>query len=83
MDQSETRALVTRVPAETKRSFKMALLRHHITVQATLAAFMDVFIDQDSPAVMYAKAGLDAKGIVKRVFEALGRENEINAVQLA
>jgi predicted RNase H-related nuclease YkuK (DUF458 family) len=47
MDQSETRALVTRVPAETKRSFKMALLRHHITVQATLAAFMDVFIDQD------------------------------------
>ncbi len=43
----------------------------------------DVFIDQDSPAAMYAKAGLDAKGIVKRVFEALGRENEINAVQLA
>jgi len=43
----------------------------------------DVFIDQDSPAAMYAKAGLDAKGIVKRVFEALGRENEISAVQLA
>lgn len=43
----------------------------------------DVFIDQDSPAAMYAKAGLDAKGIVQRVFEALGRENEISAVQLA
>ena len=34
----------------------------------------DVFIDQDSPAAMYAKAGLDAKGIVAKVFEALGRE---------
>ena len=33
----------------------------------------DVFIDQDSPAAMYAKAGLDAKGIVAKVFEALGR----------
>src|SRR5262249_13355272 len=31
----------------------------------------DVFIDQDSPAAMYAKAGLDAKGIVTKVFEAL------------
>jgi 1-deoxy-D-xylulose-5-phosphate synthase len=43
----------------------------------------DVFIDQDSPAAMYAKAGLDAKGIVKRVFEALGREAELGSVQLA
>jgi 1-deoxy-D-xylulose-5-phosphate synthase len=43
----------------------------------------DTFIDQDSPAAMYAKAGLDAKGIVIRVFEALGREAEIGAVQLA
>jgi 1-deoxy-D-xylulose-5-phosphate synthase len=43
----------------------------------------DTFIDQDSPAAMYAKAGLDAKGIVTRVFEALGREAEISAVQLA
>jgi 1-deoxy-D-xylulose-5-phosphate synthase len=34
----------------------------------------DVFIDQDSPAAMYAKAGLDAKGIVAKVFEAIGRE---------
>src|SRR5262245_40295403 len=34
----------------------------------------DVFIDQDSPAAMYAKAGLDTKGIVKKVFEALGKD---------
>jgi 1-deoxy-D-xylulose-5-phosphate synthase len=34
----------------------------------------DIFIDQDSPAAMYAKAGLDAKGIVKKVFEALGKD---------
>ena len=34
----------------------------------------DVFIDQDSPAAMYAKAGLDAKGIVAKVFEALGKD---------
>jgi 1-deoxy-D-xylulose-5-phosphate synthase len=36
----------------------------------------DMFIDQDSPAAMYAKAGLDAKGIVAKVFEALGRTVE-------
>ena len=34
----------------------------------------DVFIDQDSPAAMYAKAGLDAKGIIVKVFEALGKD---------
>jgi 1-deoxy-D-xylulose-5-phosphate synthase len=34
----------------------------------------DEFIDQDTPAAMYARAGLDAKGIVKKVFEALGKE---------
>ena len=34
----------------------------------------DVFIDQDSPNAMYAQAGLDTKGIVAKVFEALGRE---------
>ena len=34
----------------------------------------DTFIDQDSPNAMYAKAGLDVKGIVAKVFEALGRE---------
>jgi 1-deoxy-D-xylulose-5-phosphate synthase len=34
----------------------------------------DVFIDQDKPEAMYAQAGLDADGIVKTVFAALGRE---------
>lgn len=34
----------------------------------------DVFMDQDSPAAMYAKAGLDAKGIVAKVFETIGRD---------
>ncbi len=33
----------------------------------------DVFIDQDSPAAMYATAGLDAKSIVATAFEALGQ----------
>jgi 1-deoxy-D-xylulose-5-phosphate synthase len=43
----------------------------------------DTFIDQDTPAAMYAKAGLDAKGIVIKVFEALGREADKKLVQLA
>jgi len=37
----------------------------------------DIFIDQDSPVAMYAKAGLDAKGIVTKVFEALGSDHQI------
>ncbi|MEA2928715.1 MAG: 1-deoxy-D-xylulose-5-phosphate synthase [Hyphomicrobiales bacterium] len=42
----------------------------------------DSFIDQDSPAAMYAKAGLDAKGIVAKVFEALGRDqNRLGATR--
>src|SRR6188508_1548938 len=42
----------------------------------------DAFIDQDSPNAMYAKAGLDTKGIVAKVFEALGRE-KIGAIKRA
>ena len=34
----------------------------------------DTYIDHDKPERMYAKAGLDAAGIVTRVFEALGQE---------
>jgi 1-deoxy-D-xylulose-5-phosphate synthase len=34
----------------------------------------DVFIDHDTPKIMYAKAGLDSAGIVAKVFEALGKE---------
>jgi 1-deoxy-D-xylulose-5-phosphate synthase len=43
----------------------------------------DVFIDQDSPAAMYATAGLDAKGIVAKTFEALGRDVAVETVKLA
>ena len=32
----------------------------------------DMFIDHDSPAVMYAKAGLDANSIVSKVFDVFG-----------
>ncbi len=34
----------------------------------------DIFIDQNKPELMYAQSGLDADGIVKTVFAALGRE---------
>ncbi len=43
----------------------------------------DVFIDQDTPAAMYAKAGLDARGIVAKAFEALGRDVRAETVKLA
>ena len=42
----------------------------------------DIFIDQDTPAAMYAKAGLDARGIVAKVFEALGRDAAAETVKL-
>ena len=41
----------------------------------------DTFIDQDSPAAMYAKAGLDAKGIVAKVFEVLGKNVQSETVR--
>ncbi len=43
----------------------------------------DIFIDQDSPNGMYAKAGLDAKGIVAKAFEALGQNMRGEVVKLA
>jgi 1-deoxy-D-xylulose-5-phosphate synthase len=43
----------------------------------------DVFIDHDTPAAMYASAGLDAKGIVAKVFEALGKDVAAETVKLA
>ena len=43
----------------------------------------DIFIDQDSPNAMYAKAGLDAKGIVAKAFEALGQNMHGEVVKLA
>jgi 1-deoxy-D-xylulose-5-phosphate synthase len=41
----------------------------------------DKFIDHDSPNLMYATAGLDAKAIVGNVFEALGRDVRREIVQ--
>ena len=43
----------------------------------------DRFIDQDSPNAMYAQAGLDAKGIVAKAFEALGKDAAKETVRLA
>ncbi len=43
----------------------------------------DVFIDHDTPTAMYARAGLDAKGIVAKVFEALGKDVAVESVKLA
>jgi 1-deoxy-D-xylulose-5-phosphate synthase len=43
----------------------------------------DVFIDQDTPAAMYARAGLDSKGIIKKVFEALGKDVKVETFRLA
>ena len=41
-------------------------------------------MDHDTPEAMYATAGLDAKGIVLKVFEALGRRRPTSPeVQLA
>ncbi len=43
----------------------------------------DIFIDQDFPNAMYAQAGLDAKGIVNKAFEALGQNLRGDVVKLA
>jgi 1-deoxy-D-xylulose-5-phosphate synthase len=43
----------------------------------------DVFIDQDSPNAMYAKAGLDTKSIVAKAFQALGQNIQGEVVKLA
>ncbi|WP_201861084.1 1-deoxy-D-xylulose-5-phosphate synthase [Microvirga soli] len=44
------------------------------TLKVRSMVLPDVYIDQDKPDRMYAKAGLDAAGIVTKVFEALGQE---------
>src|SRR5712664_1016719 len=43
----------------------------------------DEFLDHDSPNAMYARAGLDAKGIVAKVFEVLGKDFKTETVKLA
>jgi 1-deoxy-D-xylulose-5-phosphate synthase len=52
-------------------------------LQVRCMVLPDVFLDQDTPATMYAKAGLDAKGIVAKVFEALGKDVGTETVKLA
>ena len=43
----------------------------------------DEFLDHDSPTAMYARAGLDAKGIVAKVFDALGKDYKTETVDVA
>jgi len=43
----------------------------------------DVFLDHDTPAAMYGRAGLDAKSIVAKVFETLGKDYKTETVKLA
>jgi 1-deoxy-D-xylulose-5-phosphate synthase len=59
---------------------ELGALDHGLKVRAMVLP--DMFIDQDSPTAMYARAGLDAKGIVAKVFEALGRDVRREAMQL-
>jgi 1-deoxy-D-xylulose-5-phosphate synthase len=68
-------------------SFVMQTLAEHGALDRGLKirsmVLPDIFIDQDSPNAMYAKAGLDAKGIVAKAFEALGQNMRGEAVKLA
>ena len=50
---------------------KSGLLERGLKVRPLMLP--DSFIDHDKPEIMYARAGLDADGIVKAVFSALGR----------
>ncbi len=43
----------------------------------------DLFVEQDKPEAMIARSGLDARGIVATVFEALGRDVEAAAIRSA
>ena len=68
-------------------SYVMQTLAEHGMLDAGIKLRMmvlpDIFIDQDSPAAMYAKAGLDSRGIVARVFEALGKDIAAETVRHA
>ena len=41
----------------------------------------DLFMDQAKPEAMYARAGLDRKGIVAAVFRALGTDKAVSSTQ--
>ncbi len=43
----------------------------------------DFFVEQDKPEAMIGRSGLDARGIVATVFEALGRDVEAAAIRRA
>ena len=63
-----------------------ALAEHGLLDQGLRVRCMvlpDQFIDQDAPAAMYATAGLDARAIVAKVFEALGKDAGAETVRLA
>jgi 1-deoxy-D-xylulose-5-phosphate synthase len=68
-------------------SFVLQTLAEHGFLESGLKVrsmvLPDYFIDQDSPAAMYAKAGLDSRGIVAKVFEALGKDVRAETVKLA
>jgi 1-deoxy-D-xylulose-5-phosphate synthase len=68
-------------------SYVMQALADHGALDQGLKLRMmvlpDTYIDHDSPNVMYAKAGLDAKGIVAKVFEALGKDVKAGTIRLA
>jgi len=60
---------------------EQGLLDHGMRVRCMVLP--DRFIDQDTPAAMYAQAGLDARAIVAKVFEALGKDVNAETVKLA
>jgi 1-deoxy-D-xylulose-5-phosphate synthase len=68
-------------------SFVLQALAEHGVLESGLRVrcmvLPDEFLDQDSPAAMYATAGLDAKGIVTKVFGALGKDKAAETVKLA
>jgi 1-deoxy-D-xylulose-5-phosphate synthase len=43
----------------------------------------DVYLDHDKPETLYATAGLDSRGIVAKVLETLGREEEAAKIMIA
>ena len=69
----DARKLCDRFP-QAKLALKLPISRQMV--------LLDIFIDQDSPNAMYAKAGLDAKGIVAKAFEALGQNLRGDVVKL-
>ncbi len=62
-----------------------AFVLHHLADEGLLdrglkvraMVMPDTFVDHGKPEQMYADAGLDAAGIVAKVFAALGRENVV------